>query len=211
MYNKAKRVTGLIGAIITIVLGVTSFIGGLIFTVKIFTDALSEFMTAEKVAFVLMTVSGILMIIFGSLQCKGPRAKNGKLVTGIGITITALCAALIAIISCIILEGSEASLYIALTIGYDTFFFLLLLFFFIAIAVLDIISLCLKPVKDGEVSAEFMAQFEKDAVLELKPDVANNIRALKKLKDDGKITDDEFVEKFKAIAASFKEKTIQGK
>jgi len=210
-YNKSKRVTGLIGAILTVLLGVTSFIGGLVFTIKMFSDGFYEFMTTEMVAFVLMTVSGILMIIFGGIQCKPPKVKNGKLCTGLSATIVALSFSLISIISCIILEASEASFFLALIIGYDTFFFVLELLFFLAITTLDIIALCLKPAKNGEVSPEFLAEMEKTKVLKLKPDVADNVRALKTMKDEGKITQEEFNDKFKKIAETFKEKILKGK
>ena len=47
------------------------------------------------------------------------------------------------------------------------FFFVLELLFFLAITTLDIIALCLKPAKNGEVSPEFLAEMEKTKVLKL--------------------------------------------
>ncbi|MDY6367120.1 MAG: hypothetical protein SPL13_01180 [Clostridia bacterium] len=152
-YNKTKRVVGIIGSLVAILMGAISFIGGLIWTIKLFSLVGGEafqFMTIETIAFFLMTISGLFIIILGIIACKNLFAKNGRMKFKAGTAITTLVFAFISIISCIILETSAYSFMIAFSIGYDTAIFIFELLLFIAVAVLYIVALCIKSVKEGQ-------------------------------------------------------------
>jgi len=149
-YNKTKWIVGLIGSIAAILLGTLSFIGGLLFTVRMISNNAFEFMTVETIMFILLTISGVMLIIFGAITCKKPFVKDGKLSFRLGKVITILVFGFIAVLACIIPSVSDAAMFLVFIIGFGGGFVAFEIILFLAVAALEIVALCLKPLKDGQ-------------------------------------------------------------